>query len=95
MINIGRGAVVDEAALTERVACGHLRVALDVFQKEPLPLDSPLGRSSLALLSPHIAGPTSDQYPLCGEFALRNVERYVKGEDLDAMIALEVYDRST
>ena len=54
LINSCRGPVVDEAALVAALQAGHLRgAALDVFEDEPLPADSPLKKMSNVLLSPH------------------------------------------
>ena len=54
LINSCRGSVVDEAALVAALQAGHLRgAALDVFEDEPLPADSPLKKMSNVLLSPH------------------------------------------
>jgi phosphoglycerate dehydrogenase-like enzyme len=56
-INTARGALVDEAALVDALKSGHLRGAgLDVFEKEPLPLDSPLLQFSNVLFAGHVAG---------------------------------------
>ncbi len=56
-INTARGGLVDEPALIAALQSGHLRGAgLDVFETEPLPLDSPLVRMSNVLLSGHVAG---------------------------------------
>ena len=94
-VNVGRGAVVDEPALVRRAARGLVRVALDVFEHEPLPPDSEFYRIPNALLSPHIAGPTADTFPLCGEFALDNVRQYLQGGKIAGLVTLEAYDRSS
>ena len=57
LINTGRGGLVDESALNAALTYGHLRGAgLDVFETEPLPLDSPLLKHRHVLLAGHVAG---------------------------------------
>jgi phosphoglycerate dehydrogenase-like enzyme len=56
---------------------------------------TPLFKIPAAVLSPHIAGPSHDQYRRCGELALQNIERYLLGEPPTARVTLEIYDRST
>ena len=57
LINTSRGVLVDERALCDALKSGHLRGAgLDVFEVEPLPMDSPLLHLDNVLLSCHIAG---------------------------------------
>ena len=57
LINTARGGLVDERALCDALRSGHLRAAgLDVFEVEPLPLDSPLLELDNVLMSGHIAG---------------------------------------
>lgn len=57
LVNVARGALVDERALAERLEAGTLRGAvLDVFQEEPLESDSPLWGLSRALVTPHVSG---------------------------------------
>lgn len=94
-VNVGRGAVVDEKALVALAKQGRIRLALDVVTQEPLPADSPLFRVPNALLSPHIAGPTWNVLPLCGEFAMANLRRYLAGEPVEGLVTLEAYDRAT
>lgn len=96
-INIGRGPVVDEAALI-RVARDRkddLQIGLDVYETEPLPKDSPLrGIPNIALL-PHIAGPTKDRRQDTASFAIENLQRFLQGKTLESLITLDVYDRAT
>ena len=94
-VNVGRGGLVDEAALARVAAENGLRLGLDVFDVEPLPADSPLRGLSDAVLSPHLAGPTDDRAHLCGEFALRNLARYLAGETIQGAVSLAAYDRAT
>lgn len=96
-VNVGRGAVVDENALGRLASAGRIRVGLDVFRHEPLPGDSLLLANPETLLSPHIAGPTHDSLPLCGEQALENLRHFLAGDlnELEGVITPEIYDRST
>jgi D-3-phosphoglycerate dehydrogenase len=56
LVNVSRGGLVDEVALADALHAGHLSAAaLDVFETEPLPLDSPLRSAPNLVLSPHIA----------------------------------------
>ena len=60
LINAGRGAVVDEAAIPDALAMGWLSgAALDVFEVEPLPDTSPLWSNPRVMISPHISGLTT------------------------------------
>jgi len=57
LINVGRGAQVDEAALLEALRTGRPGgAALDVFAREPLPADSPLWHAENVIITPHEAG---------------------------------------
>ncbi|MBC8040820.1 MAG: hypothetical protein H7Y06_09775 [Opitutaceae bacterium] len=94
-VNVGRGAVVDEAALARRAARGDLQLALDVLAAEPMPADSPLRDVTDAIISPHIGGPTVDQLPVLGRAASENIRRYLAGEPLLHAMTPELYDRST
>lgn len=92
-INVGRGAVIDEAALIERAARGKIRVALDVYAQEPPVPNSDFFGIPNALLSPHIAGPTSNTLRSCGDYAVNNLHRYLQGQAVEGVISLEMYDR--
>jgi len=94
-VNVGRGGLVDEPALTRIAEEGQLRVALDVYAVEPLPASSPLRGKPNVTLFPHCGGPVDAGYTRCGDFALANLERYLRHEPLQAVVDLEVFDRST
>ena len=60
LLNIGRGAVVDDAALVEALRARRIAGAiLDVFPSEPLPPEHPLWRLDNAVITPHVAGPST------------------------------------
>ncbi len=59
LINTARGEIVDESALIRALSSGALAgAALDTYEQEPLPADSPLRRLANVVLSPHVAGQT-------------------------------------
>jgi len=65
LVNVARGGVVDEAALAESLASGHLAgAALDVYVNEPLEKDSPLLGAPNILLTPHLGASTSEAQEL-------------------------------
>ncbi len=81
--NIGRGATVDEEALLEALSTGHLAGAgLDVFQKEPLPRESPFWDMPNVIITSHGAGasPTNQSRRL--EVAWDNLRRYINKHPL-------------
>ena len=56
VVNVGRGSLIDEAALEKELRTGRLLAALDVFGREPLPAESSLWACPNLLLTPHVAG---------------------------------------
>lgn len=85
LINVGRGALVDEAAIIPALDAGHLRgAALDVFETEPLPTDSPLWKHPKVLVSPHISGLTSVEGATAG--FLHALEALERGERPDTAV---------
>jgi phosphoglycerate dehydrogenase-like enzyme len=59
-VNVSRGKVVDAAALLARLRRGDVVACLDVFDPEPLPVDSPLLDMANVFVSPHVAGVTAE-----------------------------------
>ncbi|MFB6155418.1 MAG: D-2-hydroxyacid dehydrogenase [Haloferacaceae archaeon] len=83
LVNIARGAVVDESALERALQSHRIRgAALDVFEEEPLPADSPLWDLSNVVVTPHTAGATPHYLERCADLVAENYERFVAGEDL-------------
>jgi phosphoglycerate dehydrogenase-like enzyme len=82
-VNIGRGATVDEPALVRALDEGRIAgAALDVFETEPLPPESPLWRMPNVLVSPHRAGDhVGWEADVVGLF-VDNLRRFVAGEPL-------------
>jgi phosphoglycerate dehydrogenase-like enzyme len=82
-VNIGRGALVDEGSLIKALGTGEIAGAgLDVFEKEPLPPDSPLWSMKNVIITPHssVGGdPAEDQVI---DLFCENMERFIKGEDM-------------
>ena len=77
LLNAGRGAVVDEALLPDALDKGWLRgAALDVFETEPLPVESPLWTDQRVMISPHISGITTTEGAAAGFLeCLESLER--------------------
>ena len=87
LLNIGRGPVVDESALVEALVSRRIAGAvLDVFATEPLPADHPLWGLDNAVVTPHIAGPSTAEEiaPVFND----NLARWLAGRPL-----LHVVDR--
>jgi phosphoglycerate dehydrogenase-like enzyme len=94
-VNVGRGAVVDEAALLRVAGEGKISVGLDVYTNEPLPPESGFRSLAKVSLTPHTAGPTIDRYPDAGAFAVKNLRAHVEGRPLEAVVTPEIYDQSS
>lgn len=91
LINIARGAVVDEPALLEALRSGHLGgAALDVFAHEPLPPDSPLWELPNVLISPHSASTVAQENAELTARFCRNLRHFLAGEPLDYVFSREL-----
>lgn len=83
LVNIGRGPLVDTAALVEATAAGRIRAALDVVDPEPLPADHPLWTTPGVLVTPHVGGRSSTMVDRVVALLSRQVERLRRGEGID------------
>jgi phosphoglycerate dehydrogenase-like enzyme len=82
-VNVGRGGVVDEAALVDALRERRLAGAvLDVFATEPLPPDSPLWTLPNVLVSPHAAALSEHENRRIVELFVANLRRFLAGEPL-------------
>ena len=87
LINIARGPVVDEAALIRALNDGTIAAAaLDVFDQEPLPTDSPLWDMENVIISPHISGGTEIYNHRAVEIFADNLRRHLAGERLQNIV---------
>lgn len=83
ILNIGRGAIIDQDALIDALRTGRLAGAgLDVTTPEPLPADSPLWELPNVILSPHYSGSTPYYEERAFALFLENLRRYLAGEPL-------------
>ena len=83
LINISRGSAIDEAALAAALADGTIAGAgLDVFETEPLPPESPLWQMPNVIISPHLAGDTSQYSRRFTDLLLENLARFRSSEPM-------------
>jgi phosphoglycerate dehydrogenase-like enzyme len=83
ILNVGRGPVIDQAAMVRALSEKRIRGAgLDVFEQEPIPAGDPLWKIDNVLISPHCADNTKDWLNDAMQFFLRQYGRFEKGEPL-------------
>jgi D-3-phosphoglycerate dehydrogenase / 2-oxoglutarate reductase len=90
LINVGRGPVICEDDLASALTAGTIRAAvLDVFEVEPLPVDSGLRNHPRVLLTPHLAGITQDAERAIGMLTVDTVLALIRGERPDNIVNKE------
>ncbi|HEY8615510.1 D-2-hydroxyacid dehydrogenase [Phenylobacterium sp.] len=83
LVNVGRGGLVDEAALLAALDAGRPEHAvLDVFETEPLPADSRFWDHPRVTLTPHASGITDGQHVRNDALFVENLGRFARGEPL-------------
>ncbi|WP_147915935.1 hydroxyacid dehydrogenase [Ruania zhangjianzhongii] len=93
LINAGRSAVTNEAALVAELRSGRISAGLDVFDTEPLPADSPLFGLDNVVLTPHVAGGTTWSRLEQGRAVVEEVGRFLRGQPLAHEVTAQNYDR--
>jgi phosphoglycerate dehydrogenase-like enzyme len=83
LINVGRGSLLDEAALVQALESGALGgAALDVAQTEPLPADSPLWKAANLFITPHTSGVSDRLWDRHAAILIELLERWFDGREL-------------
>ncbi|MNI00085.1 D-3-phosphoglycerate dehydrogenase [compost metagenome] len=82
LINTSRGSVIHEQALIEELRTNRFFAALDVFEQEPLPLESELRRLPNVIIRPHIAGVNPSSRKRIGRSLVEDMQRYFNGHGI-------------
>ena len=86
LVNVARGAVVDEKALQETLQAGKIAGAgLDVFETEPLPHDHPFAKLDNVVLSPHVGGMAYNGTMRGLEMSIENLEAFAAGSPVNVV----------
>ncbi len=92
LVNVGRGAVIDEEALVEALVSGRLAgAALDVFAEEPLPESSLLWELENVIVSPHTSALSRHENERIVELFADNLRRYLRGAELRSRVRTSVF----
>jgi phosphoglycerate dehydrogenase-like enzyme len=87
LVNVGRGPLIDEAALIQALRERRIvGAALDVFDKEPLPANSPLWDIENLLITPHTAGMDQRLWERHYSLFAENLRRYFNGNRLLGLV---------
>jgi len=91
LVNIGRGAVIDEHAMADALGAGRIGGAgLDVFEHEPLPPSSPLWELENVILTPHISGANRGYMDKACELFIENLKRFASNRPLFNVVDLKL-----
>ncbi len=89
LVNIGRGPLIDEQALVAALRSGRFRAALDVFDEEPIPEESPLWDTPGLRISPHCAAINPSLFDESADIAIDNIQRFLADEPLRNVVDKE------
>jgi phosphoglycerate dehydrogenase-like enzyme len=87
LVNVSRGPIIDEAALIKVLSAGKIQVALDVYDREPLPADHPLRKLPNATLAPHLGYVNEETYQVFHQDSVENVQAWLAGKPIRVMNA--------
>lgn len=94
LINIARGALIDEAALLAAVQSGKIgQAVLDVFKSEPLPADHPFWREERILVTAHTSNSGSGRQARGDRLFLNNLRAYLEGKPLKNLVGEDFFAR--
>ncbi|MGH7141675.1 MAG: D-2-hydroxyacid dehydrogenase [Minisyncoccia bacterium] len=87
IMNIGRGGIINESDLIDALGSGRIGGAgLDVFEREPLPSDSPLWDMEQVILTPHHSGLSHKYMDRATDLLCKNLQAYLKGQKLPTTV---------
>ena len=87
LLNFGRGALIDDAALVAAAKAGTIAGAiLDVFRQEPLPKDDPFWGTENILVLPHIGGLHPARDSMVAALLVENLRRFLDGAPLKEVV---------
>lgn len=89
LVNTARSWTIDQEALLTELRRGRIRAALDVFDQEPLPEDSPLRALDNVILTPHMAGATLEARLRQGDTVVAEIGRFCRGGGLRHAVTAE------
>ena len=94
LINMARGPIVDEAALTKALRDGTIQGAgVDVFEQEPTPSDNPLLKLDNVIVTPHALCLTDEYFSILWGQISQHISQIIRGEMPDDLVNREVWDR--
>ncbi|CAN5753061.1 hydroxyacid dehydrogenase [soil metagenome] len=91
-INTARSHLVDQAALLAELQTGRIQGALDVFDEEPLPADSPFRQLDNVILTPHVAGASRQARLRQGQTMVEEIQRFLEDKPLRYKVKLEMLE---